>query len=59
VPISKPIQTPVPLSRIEREIERERYQRSLNDDVKTGADGHDSDRLKDARDSFGSTRPQR
>ncbi|MES2320283.1 MAG: hypothetical protein V4631_22625 [Pseudomonadota bacterium] len=38
-------------ARLEREVEREREQRHRNDDARSGADGGDELRLKDARES--------
>jgi hypothetical protein len=36
--------------RIERELEREQYQRTLNDEARTGLGGDEEYRIKDARE---------
>ena len=41
--------------RIERELAREQYQRTLNDDAKTGYGADEEYRIKDPRESGGST----
>jgi hypothetical protein len=37
--------------RIERELQREHYQRTLNDDARTGLGADEEYRIKDARES--------
>ena len=39
--------------RIERELAREHYQRTLNDEAKTGLGADEEYRIKDARESGG------
>lgn len=41
--------------RIERELAREQYQRTLNDEAKAGLGADEEYRIKDARASGGST----
>jgi hypothetical protein len=45
--------------RIERELEREHYQRTLNDEAKTGLGGEEDYRLKDARERISTTSAKR
>jgi len=45
--------------RIERELEREHYQRTLNDEAKTGLGAEDEYRSKDARERTASTNLKR
>jgi hypothetical protein len=45
--------------RIERELEREHYQRTLNDEARTGLGADDEYRSKDARESTASTNLKR
>lgn len=45
--------------RIERELEREHYQRTLNDEAKTGLGGEEDYRLKDARERISTTSVKR
>lgn len=46
-------------ARLEREIERERAQRHMNDDAKTDGPSDDDLRLKDARENASSGKLQR
>jgi hypothetical protein len=48
-----------PARRIEREVERERHERLLNDDARTGLSPADDYRIKDARESTSSTNLKR
>jgi len=41
--------------RIERELEREHYQRTLNDEARTGLGAEDEYRIKDARERTSAT----
>ncbi len=41
-----------PDTRLERELERERQQRSLNQDDRAGLHATEGERLKDARENF-------
>ncbi|MDQ2819922.1 MAG: hypothetical protein M3Y65_05930 [Pseudomonadota bacterium] len=41
--------------RIEREVEREQYQRTLNDEAKTGLGNDEEYRIKDARQTSNSS----
>jgi len=45
--------------RIERELEREHYQRTLNDEARAGLGADDDYRSKDARESTASTNLKR
>lgn len=42
-------------ARVEREIERERHERSLHDEARAGLELDDEFRLKDARESMNSS----
>lgn len=42
-------------ARVDREVERERHERSLNDDARAGLALDDEFRLKDARESMNSS----
>jgi hypothetical protein len=46
-------------NRVEREVERERHERSLNDELRTGVAEADEFRTKDARESMHSTNLKR
>jgi len=46
-------------ARIEREIERERHERSLHDEARAGLAPDDEFRLKDARESMNSSNLRR
>ena len=41
--------------RVDREVERERHERTLNDDARSGLAQGDEFRLKDARESMNSS----
>lgn len=45
--------------RVDREVERERHERTLNDDVRAGLALDDEFRLKDARESMNSSHVRR
>jgi hypothetical protein len=45
--------------RIERELEREHYQRTLNDEARTGLGGDEEYRVKDARERTSATNLKR
>lgn len=45
--------------RVEREVERERHERTLNDDARAGLAVDEEFRLKDARESTNSTNLRR
>jgi hypothetical protein len=45
--------------RIERELEREHYQRTLNDEARTGLGGEEDYRVKDARERTSATNLKR
>jgi hypothetical protein len=45
--------------RIERELEREHYQRILNDEARTGLGGDEEYRVKDARERTSATNLKR
>jgi hypothetical protein len=45
--------------RIERELEREHFQRTLNDEARTGLGAEEEYRIKDARESTSSTKLKR
>lgn len=49
MPSQQPERTPP--SRLDQEVERERHQRELNDEARSGAANADADRLKDARET--------
>jgi hypothetical protein len=55
----KPLPDPVPQTRLEREVAREREERIRHDEVKTGGEVQDGERLKDARVSIDSPRLRR
>ena len=46
-------------ARVDREVERERHERTLNDDAKTGLAADDEFRMKDARESANSSNLRR
>lgn len=46
-------------SRIERELEREHHQRTLNDEAKSGLGADEEYRIKDARERTNSTNLKR
>ena len=45
--------------RVDREVEREHHERTLNDDAKTGLAADDEFRMKDARESANSSNLRR
>jgi hypothetical protein len=45
--------------RIAREVEREHYQRTLNDDARSGLLADEEHRIKDPRENGGSTKLKR
>ena len=45
--------------RVDREVEREHHERTLNDDAKAGLAADDEFRMKDARESTNSTNLRR
>jgi hypothetical protein len=45
--------------RIAREVEREHYQRTLNDEARTGLGADEEYRVKDARETGNATKPRR
>lgn len=45
--------------RVDREVERERHERTLNDDARSGLAADDEFRMKDARESSNSTKLRR
>ena len=45
--------------RVDREVERERRERTLNDEVRAGLETDDEFRLKDARESMNSSHLRR
>ena len=48
-----------PNQRVEREVERERHERLLHDDQRTGLAAEDEFRLKDARENAGAANIRR
>ena len=48
-----------PHNRVERELERERRERALNDELRTGLSTEDDFRQKDAREHTGSVHLKR
>ena len=46
-------------TRVDREVEREHHERTLNDDAKAGLGADDEFRMKDARESTNSTHLRR
>lgn len=46
-------------ARVDREVERERHERTLNDDTRSGLAGDDESRMKDARESMNSSHLRR
>ncbi|MDB5747130.1 MAG: hypothetical protein JWP72_1978 [Massilia sp.] len=45
--------------RVDREVEREHHERTLNDDARTGLAADDESRMKDARESTNSSNLRR
>lgn len=45
--------------RVDREVERERHERTLNDDAKAGLAADEEFRMKDARESMNSSHLRR
>lgn len=46
-------------ARLERELARERQQHAANQESKTGAHTYETERIKDARENFESTKVRR
>ena len=46
-------------ARVDREVERERHERTLNDDARSGVAPDDEFRMKDARESMNSSNLRR